>query len=568
MSSTENSQTANDALVGTVKGPGDKPNEFVFVTTDNDHTRIGEFVYYATHTGQKILGNVTERLLSRSLPDSFLADPATPPAMIASLIGLEDTELELFEIVVSLIGYYDQAIGDFINPRIPPMPGQAVYLASSEMLSLVLSPRHVGQTGGAHIGSLLTREAGEVPVVLSVKDIVSTHLAVLASTGAGKSYTAGVLVEELMRPENRSAVLIVDPHGEYDNLQEIKKPELKGYFSRNGYEPEVKILKPERVKVRFDTLEFNDLCYLLSDLSEKMRHLLNVAFRAVKNQAGPHGHYGFRDLMEAVQQLKYDDEKGDNLGAQSSVEALEWRLNSRFGGYSKHQIFDDVRHNLLEELFKPGQCTVLQLVDIDQNEQQVIVATLLRRAIIARMATHKGEVTNANDDRYLPYPIFALLEEAHRYAPAGQAVVSTNVLKQILSEGRKFGVGIGLITQRPGKLDADVLSQCMTQFIMRIVNPIDQDTIAKTVEGAGRRMLDELPALTKGQLIVSGVAINTPLMCQVRKRLTTHGGETIDAPAEWAKHFSAESQSRRDEDRAVLVKPQPKSGGSYGGIEI
>jgi uncharacterized protein len=568
MSSGTNSQQANDALVGTVKGPGEKPNEFIFITTDNDHTRIGEFVYYTTRAGQKILGNVTERFLSRALPDSFLADPATPPAMIASIIGLEETDLELFEIVVSLIGYYDETISDFINPRIPPMPGQAVYLASSAMLAQVLSPRRIGQSGGAHIGSLLTRETGEVPVVLSVKDIVSTHLAVLASTGAGKSYTAGVLIEELMRPENRSAVLIVDPHGEYDNLQEIKKPELKQHFSLNGYEPEVKILKPERVKVRFDTLEFNDLCYLLPEHTEKMRHVLGIAFRAVRNRVGKHGHYTFQDLLDEVTRQKYDSDRGENSGQQSTVEALEWRLDSRFRGYSKHQIFDDVKHNALEELFKPGQCTVLQLVDIDQNEQQVIVATLLRRAIIARMATHKGEVTNATDDRYLPYPIFVLLEEAHRYAPAGQSVVSTNVLKQILSEGRKFGVGIGLITQRPGKLDSDVLSQCMTQFIMRIVNPIDQDTIAKTVEGAGRRMLDELPALTKGQLIVSGVAINTPLMCQVRKRLTTHGGETIDAPAEWAKHFSDESQSRRDEERAVLVKPQPKSGGSYGGIEI
>jgi uncharacterized protein len=568
MSSARDSQQANDALVGTVKGPGEKPNEFIFITTDNDHTRIGEFVYYATRAGQKILGTVTERFLSRALPDSFLADPATPPAMIASIIGLEETELELFEIVVSLIGYYDEAIGDFINPRIPPMPGQAVYLAPSEMLARVLSPRRAGQAGGAHIGSLLTRDTGAVPVVLSVKDIVSTHLAVLASTGAGKSYTAGVLIEELMRPENRSAVLIVDPHGEYDNLQEIKKPELKSYFSLNGYTPEVKILKPERVKIRFDTLEFNDIAYLLPEMTEKMRHVLGMSFRAVKNRVGKNGHYTYQDLMDEVSRLKYDDEKGDNLGMQSTVEALIWRLDTRFRGYTKHQIFDDVKHNALEELFRPGQCTVLQLVDIDQNEQQVIVATLLRRAIIARMATHKGEVTNANDDRYLPYPIFVLLEEAHRYAPAGQAVVSTNVLKQILSEGRKFGVGIGLITQRPGKLDADVLSQCMTQFIMRIVNPIDQDTIAKTVEGAGRRMLDELPALTKGQLIVSGVAINTPLMCQVRKRLTTHGGETIDAPAEWAKHFSEESRSRRDEESAVLVKPQPKSGGSYGGIEI
>jgi hypothetical protein len=95
-----------------------------------------------------------------------------------------------------------------------------------------------------------------------------------------------------------------------------------------------------------------------------------------------------------------------------------------------------------------------------------------------------------------------------------------------------------MITQRPGKLDQDVLSQCMTQFIMRIVNPIDQQTIASSVEGAGRRLLDELPALTKGQVIVSGVAINTPVLCQVRKRITRHGGETIDAPAQWQSYFT------------------------------
>jgi len=145
---------------------------------------------------------------------------------------------------------------------------------------------------------------------------------------------------------------------------------------------------------------------------------------------------------------------------------------------------------------------------------------------------------------------------------------NADTLITLFAEGRKFGVGVGLITQRPGKLDADVLSQCMTQFIMRIVSPIDQDTIAKTVEGAGRRMLDELPSLTKGQVIVSGVAINTPVMCQVRKRLTRHGGETIDAPAEWASYHSATSRARRDEERAVLIKPQPKSGGRVGGIEI
>lgn len=561
----------SDILVGTVKGPGEKPSEFVFVTTNNDHTRVGEFVYYAAHTTQtsrEIIGNITERSLVRSLPDSFLADPAIPPALVASMIGLDQEGSELFEIVVSVIGYFDEELADFVNPRIPPMPGQPVYLAPSDMLARVLSPRRKGERGAAHIGSLLTREQGEVPVVLSVKDVVSTHLAVLASTGAGKSYTASVLVEELMKPENRSAVLIVDPHGEYDTLQEIKQSRFEEIFSADGYEPEIKILRPERVKVRFDTLEFADICYLLQDLSEKMKHFLGTAFRAVRSQVGPRGHYGIQDLMDAVAEQRYGDESGDRAGNASTIDALEWRLENRFRGYSRHQIFSDSEHNLLGDLFRPGQCTVLQLVDIDQNEQQVIVGALLRRAIIARMSTHKGEVSDPVDDRYLPYPVFVLLEESHRFAPAGQTVVSTNVLKQILSEGRKFGVGIGLITQRPGKLDSDVLSQCMTQFIMRIVNPIDQDTIAKTVEGAGRRMLDELPALTKGQLIVSGVAINTPVMCQVRRRLTRHGGETIDAPLAWSEWHSERSRTRRDEQAAVLAKPQPKSGGRIGGIEI
>jgi DNA helicase HerA-like ATPase len=565
----------SDILVGTVKGPGEKPSEFVFITTDNDHTRVGEFIYYVARStrGERfIVGNITERRLARSLPDSFLADPTTPPSLVAAMIGLASENAELFEIVVSVIGFFDELLQDFVNPRIPPTPGQPVYLAPSEMLGRVLSPKRKGERGAAYIGSLLTREPEgspqEVPVVLSVKDIVSTHLAVLASTGAGKSYTACVLLEELMTPENRSAVLVVDPHGEYDTLQEIKETRFAAHFCRDGYAPEIKILRPEKVKIRFDTLELGDIYYLLHEPTEKMKHFLGEAFNNLRKRVGAHGHYTFQDLVDAVAEQRYGDETGERSGNVTTIDALEWRLNSRFRGHGRRTIFTDSEHNLLTDLFRPGQCTVLQLVDIDQDEQQVIVGTLLRRAILARMATLKEEVSDPTNERYLPYPIFALLEEAHRFAPAGQTVVSTNVLKQILSEGRKFGLGVGLITQRPGKLDSDVLSQCMTQFIMRIVNPIDQDTIAKTVEGAGRRMLDELPALTKGQLIVSGVAINTPVMCQVRKRLTSHGGETIDAPVEWAKWHSESSRSRREEQNAVLAKPEPKSSGRIGGIEI
>ncbi len=247
--------TNTDFLTGTVKGPGELPHEYLFITKDNEKTRIGEFVYYRGKDGdteRQIIGTIKGRKIVRNLPDSFLSDPSTPPAMVSALIGLNGDACEIYEIQVETIGYFDNNLKDFVNPRIPPNPGDGVFLASSETLAEMLSPKKEAEHGSAHIGSLLTRKAGEVPVVLSVKDMVSTHLAILASTGSGKSYTAGVIVEELMRPHNGAAVLIVDPHGEYHTMQSIHGD---AQFHAAGYKPEVKIYKPGKIQVRFSNIQ-------------------------------------------------------------------------------------------------------------------------------------------------------------------------------------------------------------------------------------------------------------------------------------------------------------------------
>jgi hypothetical protein len=547
--------TTTDFLTGTVKGPGELPHEYLFITKDNEKTRIGEFVYYNAKDGEEvrqIIGTIKGRKLVRNLPDTFLADPNTPPALVSSLIGLGGEACEIYEITVETIGYFDRTVKDFNNPRIPPNPGDACYLASSETLAEMLSPKKESELGSAHIGSLLTRGKGEVPVVLSIKDVVSTHLAILASTGSGKSYTAGVLIEEMMRPYNGAAVLIVDPHGEYHTMQAIQGD---AQFNRDGYRPEVKIFTPDKIKVRFSTLTEADVKYLLPEgTSDKMLHFLSQAFRSLQEKLRVERRqdyaYAYHDLRDEVAAQKYGTEGKSDGGNVSSIEGLLWRLDSRFD--RADSIFSASDHIPLQDLFKPGRCTVLQLSDIEQHEQQVIVGTLLRRVNKARMLTVREEAMTG--ENYLPYPVFTLLEEAHRFAPAGASVVSTNILKQILAEGRKFGVGIGLITQRPGKLDQDVLSQCMTQIIMRIVNPIDQQTVAQSVEGAGRAMLAELPALTKGQAVISGVGINTPVMCRIRSRLTKHGGETFDAPSEWLKYHSSGEQDKREMIEAPYLK--------------
>ena len=562
-----------DILTGTVKGPGLLPLEFLFITKDNKKTRIGEFVYYTADIGgetRQIIGTINGRKLVRNLPDAFLAEAGTPPSSVSALIGLDGDGAEIYEITVETVGYFSRRLNDFVNPRIPPTPGDPIFLASSETLSQMLSAKRTAENGSAHVGSLLTREPGDVPVVLSVKDVVSTHLAILASTGSGKSYTAGVLVEELMNSFNRASVLIVDPHGEYHTMQSIQGDPQ--FFGADGYKPEVKIFTPDKIKVRFSTLTEADVKYLLPEgTSDKMLHFLGQAFRSLNDQLKAEGKrdylYSYYDLREMVQKQQYgkDDSNAGDGGNVSSIQGLLWRLDARFD--RPDGIFSASEHIPLQDMFRPGRCTILQLSDIEQHEQQVIVGTLLRRVNKARMMTVREEATTG--ENFLDYPVFTLLEEAHRFAPAGASVVSTNVLKQILSEGRKFGVGIGLITQRPGKLDQDVLSQCMTQIIMRIVNPIDQQTVAQSVEGAGRAMLAELPALTKGQAVISGVGINTPVMCRIRPRLTKHGGETFDAPSEWMKWHSSGNTEKREQSEAPYLKPtNEKKPEKLGGVRF
>jgi len=474
-----------------------------------------------------------------------------PPDQVAALLGYDADARELFEITVAVLGYHSGALREFVNPRVPPAGGAPVYIAGDDLLTEVLSRRKQSERGSAHLGSLLSREPGAVPVALDVYGFTSTHLAVIASTGSGKSYLAGVLLEELMMPYNRAAVLIFDPHGEYGTLQQMQN---LAPFTAGAYKPVVRIFRPDQLRVRIDTLTLADLRYLLPNLTEKMQYQLGRAYNYAQRSFG--NKFTLAQLLHAVRETaegKRDEETGED---DPTTGGLIWRINSALGDSS---IFNDFENLELGELFHPGQCTVVQLNEVDRREQQVIAATLLRRIYQARMDTAKKKV-GLGDKTFVPYPVFCLIEEAHNFAPASADAVSTDVLKQILSEGRKFGVSVGLITQRPGKLDSDVLSQCMTQCIMRITNPIDQNRIAESVESVGRDLLRELPSLSKGQVIVSGASVNTPVMLRVRARITDHGGESINAPDEWVQWFEQERDKVQDARTAPMLPrgAQPK----------
>ncbi|MEO1093553.1 MAG: ATP-binding protein [Cyanobacteria bacterium J06638_28] len=548
-------------VIGTVKGPGETGNEYLFITANNHEVKIGEFVAYQAQQDDatlNILGKISDRRLIDHLPDRIFADTDISPESIAALVGFAYPNPEIYEVTVTVIGYFHPALG-FMNPRLTPDPGTKVYRVDDDTLRQVINKKQPGEVGSAHVGSLLLRPSDAVPVSLDVKELVSTHMAILAGTGSGKSYTAGVLIEELLRPYNRAAVLVFDPHGEYGTLGDMRGHDA--FQTPDGYAPMVKVLTPDDIRIRMSSLDYYDVLTLLPEMSDRQQAILSKAFGILQRHRQGDYRWDVNDLIRAVHEAdtSVDEEGNEKLG--SSAPAIEWKLER----LSSSQYFDRMNHLAPKDLFEPGQVTVLQMNEISQEEQQVICAAILRQSYQARINTEKERITEEAEN-YLPYPVFILIEEAHRFAPAHEPSRCKQILRTILSEGRKFGMGVGLITQRPGKLDSDVLSQCMSQFLMRIVNPVDQESLKYGVEAAGRDLLQELPSLTKGQVIISGACVNTPVLCQVRKRLTQHGGETLNAPQDWQKYFQRHHQRHRAMEKATVARPRAAE--TIGGISI
>jgi DNA helicase HerA-like ATPase len=536
-------------VVGIVSRPGEDTNEFVIVSPDNTEIKTGEFIYYkgdvevqnedgvVEEQEKKIFARVTGREQQRGFPDQFMADPGVSPDAVARKLGISTDGVDLYNITATVIGYYDERLDDFTNPRIVPEPGTDVRLASDSDLEEYLTEAVPGE-GSAFIGDLIHRPPEQTEIHLPINAFASTHLSVLASTGSGKSYTASVLVEEMMQPDSRAAVLILDPHGEYGSLEEMEDEDLSDKFrSDDGYAPEVQTKRPDDIQIRISELSLGDLFSIIDDPSDPQEQVLAEAWNQL--QADDDDYISINNLQNKVEEV------GEEKDLESSARALDWRIDKALD----RDLFDHSNHLSLSELLEPGQCTVLQLDTMDLRDQQMLVSVLFRKINQERVAHEK------NRESELEFPVFGLLEEGHRFAPADGDARSLPVLSTILSEGRKFGVGIGIISQRPSKIDDDVLSQCKTQIIMQIQNPLDQDAVKKGVEDVGEDLLSELPGLTPGQAIIAGDSVNTPFLARIRGRYTEHEAESLETTDRWLENWE-----ERDREPDGVAEPEDEEG--------
>ena len=194
------------------------------------------------------------------------------------------------------------------------------------------------------------------------------------------------------------------------------------------------------------------------------------------------------------------------------------------------------------EIVKPGQASIIYLGGYDHLTQSTMVSLVLKH-LFEKRASLSDQIP----------PLLCVVEEAHNFVPSaaeGQAnTPSVEIIRKVITEGRKFGVGLLLISQRPSRLDETTLSQCNTYMIFRLVNPRDQSFVERVMENLSRADSRLLPGFGPGQGIISGQGVRFPLLIQVDQdkdlELTGLADENfIEAAAKWTTSKQAEASQR------------------------
>jgi len=408
-----------------------------------------------------------------------------------------------------VLGYLT-ATGELQLPKRAITPGKPVYIAPTELLEKFYS---YPKEEAIQVGSLITRS--EVPVSLSIKGF-RRHLALLAQTGSGKTYLAGILANELLA--KGGTIVMLDPHADYvflgrdvsgkrhelsDRITVFRNPASTGRYSVG------EVGKVEPYEICFSDLDFDEMCLIcgIEDRFVKIRNGFEQALEQLRTAEKMV--FQPKDVLEQLQNAK--NWPGATKAVISEAQSAEKYVKRLI----KMQVFTSASTSI-DKMLKARYLSVVDLSGLSSEVADYIAYRLL------------SDIYDKVSNRDFEYPVFVFVEEAHKFIPAGSQTYSSSVINKIAAEGRKFGVFLVVITQRPSKIHPDALSQCNSQIVMRMTNPEDQKAIAKSSERLGEVLLNDLPGLNTGEAVVVGEMTRAPVMIRVKKRRTREGGSDID----------------------------------------
>jgi hypothetical protein len=385
-----------------------------------------------------------------------------------------------------------------------PTPGSRVFpVSGTDMKQMFAADER------PHIEIGTVYPTTDVRGALYIDALLGKHFALLGSTGTGKSTSAALIMHRIcdMAPEGH--IVMIDPHGEYSaafkgygelfNVDNLAMPywlmnfeeHCEVFITSSGSERQrdmdilAKCLLQARSKNRvaegLNKLTVDSpIPYTLSDLSGSIAHEMGLLNKATDTAP-------FMRLKGKIDELKADP-----------------RYQFMFSG----MLIADSMSAFVSKIFRlPAKGKPISIVDVSGVPSDIVsvVVAVLSRLVFDYAIWSRNEV---------PRPVLLVCEEAHRYIPAdktggGQAV--RKILERIAKEGRKYGVSLGLITQRPSDLAEGVLSQCGTIIAMRLNNERDQAFVKSAMPEGARGFLDVIPALRNRECVVCGEGVSIPI---------------------------------------------------------
>ncbi len=494
-------------VISTFDGPCTR--KFSFVIKKGCVVRRGQFVEVSIEGG-KLIGRVadvfkTNRYFMR--PESVEKYESSKP--MEEIFPVSNWEYLIADIVP--LGVYGKE-EMFEEVSFPPSPGTKVYEPDHAIISKFLGL----DKKGLQVGELPYHN---VSVRLNLTRLLQKHLAILAISGAGKSYLVSVIIEELLRrnkEEGQLATIIVDTHGEYVSFSEDSK-----------YTDKIKVFPARDIRIGLPNLTSRQISEFLPKLSPAQVRELARFLREMKSKRK---HFGINELIERIE----EDEKAKSATKDVLVSVLYDLMQTGLFGASDHP--------LAKEIAQQGKISVIDLSSfISSRKKQMVVAHLARKLF------------NGRRDSKIP-PFLLVLEEAHQFVPEtarAEIAISRGIIQTIAREGRKFHASLCLISQRPIQLSTTALSQCNTHIILRVTNPYDLDHIGRSSEGITKDVINQISGLRVGTGLIVGEGVNFPIFVKIRKRESRESRRGIPLE-EAAKEFSEGVKKKKEDAKSFM----------------
>lgn len=385
-----------------------------------------------------------------------------------------------------------------------PVPGCAVHpVSNADMRQMYAADDR------AHVEIGTVYPTKDIRGALYVDAMLGKHFALLGSTGTGKSTSAALILHKICELAPQGHIVMIDPHGEYSAA-----------FKGNGALYDVSNLQMPYWLMNFEetcevfvTSEGSDL-QLDRDILAKClltaRSKSRVGQELPKLTVDSPVPYLLSDLTNLItQEMGKMDKAGDSAPyMRLKTKIDEIKADPRYGFMFSGMLVADTMANFLARVFRlPGDGKPISIIDVSGVPSEITSVVV---AVLSRMVFDYAIWSRNEPQR----PILLVCEEAHRYIPnernADGSSVGT-ILGRIAKEGRKYGVSLGLITQRPSDLAEGVLSQCGTIIAMRLNNDRDQAYVKAAMPEGARGFLDSIPALRNRECIVCGEGVAVPI---------------------------------------------------------